>query len=719
MKPKKRLSAGDRYVLILNILVVIGLLANYFLSENYPRDKFKVHLFQFSIPIFLIVNSLFVLYWFIRTRVYFLISSATIGIYLAIFIVTFGFKKSTLLGNLVVVDNNFFSIGDQHDYLGNKVVMPEHPRLLLFKGDEEQIKKAIASETDLGKVHQIIINEADKMLTKYSSSDMKKQKKKLGVSRESLRRLFFLSYAWRITNQKKYLEKASDDLLNVCALDDWNPATFLDVSEITVAVSIAYDWLYADMPESDRMIVKRAIINKGLKPSLNPAYTSWLKVNHNWNQVCNTGMIYGALAVYEEDEAFAKDIINRSLSSLQLSMASYGPDGAYPEGFAYWSYGTNFNVLAITALQKIFNNDFGLIAQPGFLQSASYFENMTGTSGKIFNYSDASSDDAIQPNGAMFWYAGQLKDPSLTYVEHNELMASEDKDIAQNRLLPTVVLWGAYAPNNNNVPAPKTNMFVGNGRNPVAMMRNSWTDPNALYIGLKAGSATNNHAHMDAGSFVMDADGQRWAMDFGAESYRKLESKINQWDYTQESQRWGVFRYNNLAHNTLSVNNALQDVNATATITQSSKDENFQSAVTNSTDIYGGSLAKASRGVAIVDKSYGAIRDEIETADNEATVKWTMATAAAVKITSATTAELTQNGKKLILQLQAPAGITLKTWPTYSHNYYETRNPGTLFVGFETKVAAKTKAAFTVLLIPEKAQNKTTTIKPIAEWPHN
>nr|WP_294941961.1 heparinase II/III family protein [uncultured Mucilaginibacter sp.] len=637
---------------------------------------------------------------------------------MGIIITTFGLKKSTLFGNLILIDNNFFSIANQHDYIGSNAIIPNHPRLLLFKEDEDAVKKAISANNNLSRVHQIIIKEADKMLMKTSSSDMRKQKKKLGVSRESLRKLFFLSYAWRITHDKKYLDKTSDELISVCSLDDWNPSTFLDVAEFTVGVSIAYDWVYNDMPEAYRMIVKRAILNKGLKPSLNPAYTSWLTVNHNWNQVCNTGMIYGALAIYEEDEDFAKKIINRSLTSLQISMDSYAPDGVYPEGFAYWSYGTNFNVLAIAALQKSLKNDFGLIAHAGFLQSANYFENLTGTSGKIFNYSDASSDDAIQPNGAMFWFAAQKNDPSLLWVEQHELMASPDKDIATNRLLPTVILWGTNL-SDNKITQPKTDMYVGKGRNPVAMMRSSWTDPNALYIGLKAGSAANNHAHMDAASFVMDADGQRWAMDFGAESYRKLEAKISQWDYGKDSQRWGVFRYNNLAHNTISVNNSLQDINGTATITQSSTDSEFQSAVTNSTDIYGGALAKATRGVAIINRDYAAIRDEIESSSNEAAIKWTMATPATVKIVSANTAELTQNGKKLILQIQAPANLRLKTWPTYSHNYYESRNPNTIFVGFETKVAPKTKVAFTVLLIPERSINKTTTVKPISEWQHN
>lgn len=35
---------------------------------------------------------------------------------------------------------------------------------------------------------------------------------------------------------------------------------------------------------------------------------------NNWNQVCNAAMVIGALALYEDDEEFAKEIITRSVS---------------------------------------------------------------------------------------------------------------------------------------------------------------------------------------------------------------------------------------------------------------------------------------------------------------------------------------------------------------------------------------------------------------------
>ncbi len=140
-------------------------------------------------------------------------------------------------------------------------------------------------------------------------------------------------------------------------------------------------------------------------------------------------------------------------------------------------------------------------------------------------------------------------------------------------------------------------MWVANGKTPVALMRTSWTDPNAIYVAMKGGSASTNHAHMDVGSFVMDADGVRWAMDFGMQNYNSLESqKVDLWNMKQHSQRWDVFRYTNRVHNTLTVNDSLQRVAGKAVITGSSATPAFMYATTDLTEIYQNGLAACQSG---------------------------------------------------------------------------------------------------------------------------
>jgi len=376
-------------------------------------------------------------------------------------------------------------------------------------------------------------------------------------------------------------------------------------------------------------------------------------------------------------------------------MADYGPDGAYPEGYGYWGYGTSFNVMFLSAVEKAFKTDFGLSQKPGFMQTAGYFLNMTGPSNEAFNYSDSASRGDLSP--AMFWFASRLEDNSLLWVEKGHLVA---RGIGRDRLAPAALIWGAGVQIGKIVP-PTSRVWVGAGKNPVALMRTSWTDPKAIFVGFKGGSPSVNHGHMDIGSFVMEADGVRWAMDFGAQDYNSLESKgVDLWGRDQSSQRWRVFRYNNLVHNTLTIDGQFQRVAGFAPITRHSAEPAFMHAQVDMAAVYEGQLKKTHRGIGIVDERYVLVRDELETRDKETSVRWTLLTPAEVKITGPGSAELTLKGRKLRLMVREPAKVALKTWTTTPPNDYDAPNPGTTLVGFEIQIPAHTSTATTVFLIP-------------------
>ena len=603
----------------------------------------------------------------------------------------------------------------QPDYIGPSFSLPAHPRILIKLGDESVMKNMIATDATWGKMNQTLLSESDKMLTTLPLERIQIGRRLLATSREALRRIFFLSYAYRQTGKQDYLQRAEKELLAISGFSDWNPSHFLDVAEMTMAAAIGYDWLYEGLSPDSKTTIKEAIVKKGIEPSLDAKNNGWLKAEHNWNQVCNAGISYGAMAIYEDDPELAKKVINRAIESIVLPMADYAPDGAYPEGYNYWGYGTSFNVMFISAIEKLLGKDFGLSEKPGFLKTAGYLENMTGPSGDPFNYSDSGSSGGLSP--AMFWFAGKLKDPSLLWVERNYLLNSDPKSYLSDRLLPAIMIW-AGGTRMDNITPPKETMWVGKGKNPVALMRASWTDPAAIYVGMKGGSVSVNHAHMDIGSFVMDADGVRWAMDFGMQNYESLESKgIQLFGRTQDAQRWTVFRYTNLVHNTLAINGQHQKVEGYAPLTSSMTTPTFMNAMVDMTEVYKGSLLKANRGIAIVDKQYVVVRDEIETSKTESVIRWNMVTPAEVTIINKNQAELKKDGKKLILVVREPSNIVMKTWTTVPPNSYDAPNPGTMMVGFEVTVPAKTSIAITVELVPEKAiAAKRKKIQALRSW---
>lgn len=592
-------------------------------------------------------------------------------------------------------------------FKANSQNLPSHPRIILLKNEENIIAANIKNDKNWAKIHQTILAESDKIIVLPTLERIQIGRRLLDKSRECLRRVFFLSYAYRISKEKKYFDRCEAELLKVCQFSDWNPSHFLDVAEMTLGVSIGYDWLYDDLSENSRNIIKQAILKKGIEPSLDPKYNSWLSVSHNWNQVCNAGMTYGALAIYEENPTLSKQIIDRAKESIKLPLEDYNPDGAYPEGYGYWGYGTSFHILFLSALQTIQLMDNQI--DTGLIKTASYFQNMLGTSGKSFNYSDAGNGAGL--NAAMFWFAYQSKNNSLLFNEKNYL--DDASKMGGNRILPAAMIWGKDL-KLDNIDTPTQKTWIGQGKSPVAMMRTSWTDKNAIYVGLKTGSAAVNHAHMDIGSFVMDANGERWAMDLGMQEYESLESKgVKLWDKTQTGQRWEIMRYNNHYHNTLSFDNELQLVEKKAHVIQNTTTPNFMSAVTDLSSIYENKIKEAKRGLAILDNDIVVIKDEITNNEKPTQMKWLMVTQADVKILNANTFQLTQNGKKMYLKVLSNTKIELKTWNTDAVNSFDAPNPGAIRIGFLANLAASQKCDFTVLL---SSNNKTVKVKPLIQW---
>ncbi len=590
-----------------------------------------------------------------------------------------------------------------------------HPRILLFKGEEAAINQTIQKDTVWRNVHQVILQESDRLISIEPIKRIQIGRRLLDKSREAIRRLFFLSYAYRTTSNEKYLLRAEKELLTISAFSDWNPTHFLDVAEMTMAVSIGYDWLYNELSPASREIIREAIIKKGIEPSLNAKYNSWLTAEHNWNQVCNAGMTYGAMAIYESQPELARKIINRAIGTIVLPMKDYGPDGIYPEGYGYWGYGTSFNVMFISAVEKLFGSDFGLNAMPGFLKTAGFLESMTGPSGKPFNYSDAGSNGGFHP--AMFWLSKKINDPSVLWEEKRYLQRNSPIELVNDRLLPATMLWNGGVSMDQITP-PASTFWTGNGKNPMVLMRTSWSDSNALYVAMKGGSVSINHAHMDIGSFIMEADGVRWAMDFGMQDYESLESKgIQLFGRTQDAQRWTVFRLTNLVHNTLAINGQHQLVTGTAPITKSGNNPAFMFAVSDLSQIYNNQVSKSVRGIAIVNQNHVVVRDEIETRDTTTTIRWTMLTPASAQIIGKNQIELTKNGKKLLLKVKAKGKIQMKTWSTNPPRDYDAPNPGTTLVGFEITLPANTKTALNVSLLPgETGSKKFKKIAPLEKW---
>jgi len=590
-----------------------------------------------------------------------------------------------------------------------------HPRIMFYEEDEEAVSQSIRDNKHWEKLHLAILKQSEDIIDLPPVERIQIGKRLLDKSREALRRIFHLSYAYRMTREGKYLNRAEKELLAVSNFSDWNPSHFLDVAEMTLAVAIGYDWLFDDLSETSKKTIREAIVQKGLEPSFNEKYNWFLTATHNWNQVCNAGMTFGAMAVYEDYPDLAQETIERAVESIKLPMKDYQPDGAYPEGYGYWDYGTSFNVLFLDVIEKAYGSDFGLNKTPGFLETAGFYMNMTGATRLPYNWGDAGMGTNLTP--AMFWFAQKNQEAALLWVEKDFLKQEDYSKFTRNRLLPATLIWGRGM-DLDKIEEPTRKYWTGQGANPVAMMRTSWSDPKAIYVGFKAGSPSVNHGHMDIGSFIMESDGVRWAMDFGMQSYESLESKGMQiFGRTQDAQRWTVMRLNNFVHNTLTVDGQHQQVKGYAEIDRYSDDTDFQFAISNIGSVYEGQLKEAVRGIGIIGQQYVLVQDEIEALDKPTTIRWNMLTPAEVMIKDDVRAILEKDGQKLALKVVGPAGIQLTTWSTEPTTDYDAPNPGTIRVGFDYELKAGESATFKVLLIPGGKEDVTVPAeKTLEDW---
>jgi hypothetical protein len=136
------------------------------------------------------------------------------------------------------------------------------------------------------------------------------------------------------------------------------------------------------------------------------------------------------------------------------------------------------------------------------------------------------------------------------------------------------------------------------GELPIAVMRSAWDDPDATYLAIKGGTPNQSHGHMDVGSFVLEANGVRWALDLGTESYNRMRAaKLDLWNYSQDSSRWTTFRVGPEGHNILRFNGAAQDITGKGEIRTLPSVDGVIGNVVELTPLYRGQVTEVERTV--------------------------------------------------------------------------------------------------------------------------
>ena len=619
-----------------------------------------------------------------------------------------------------------------------------HPYLLFDKGKEDALKSNIAKDIRWTRVHSAILSECENILALADQTYVLDSRKEMhSQCCETVRRVMFLAYAYRMTSDERFLTKCLSEVRTFCCLDSWNPYHFLDVAELSFAAAFAYDWLYDYMDEQMRQTLVSSIRDKALLPSEtgNSYELRWMEMENNWCQVCHSSLAIAAMAIYDDEPVIAERIIERSKRKITIPMqAEYPPVGAYPEGIGYWGYGTALNAIFIDVLEHCLSSSevAAIKSVQGFMDTGQYFSQLITNTLNTFAFSD-NSTDLLLPEQVIFWFYGQTKDPTLLYrqaqlvdkftdpatdYKNGKPYSSKLVTGSYARHLPLMVLWGAGTGNMpvadmNKAVKPSSLFYIAEGQNPICVMRSGW-ETEDIWLGYKVGNPSCPHGHMDVGSFLFEYGGARFAVDLGSDSYSKVAAAGlggSMFNMEESSIRWNkLLRYNNFSHNTLTINGQVQKLERKSDFINHASDTGLMYAAADLTPSYEGQVEWLKRAVALVDRRFIVVEDYLKAASSDAHVVWNMTTKASAGYSYDPSSRIiTLKGKNGVGEVKtvrmkivfanhaaSPDGITVEMTPV--DNYlqpYETTAANHSFIRIRYKVTSGMTQRMKVYILPD------------------
>ena len=549
----------------------------------------------------------------------------------------------------------------------------EHPRILLDSDKLAQLRRdCIEDPIEPYKTwYEKVKSRANGQLYAGPFEHDDADELRLQSARSVESKLMQLSFIYMMEQDDTYMDAVFEEILNTSGYKqledgtyvkdetsdwvDWNPGHFLDTSAISVGYGLAYDWGYTywSRPENAQKaeILKQTLADFGLNAA-NQAYDKvseatywWTETDNNWSMVCNGGVGLAALALIDEPEytELCGDVVEKGLRAIERCIGHFAPDGAWFEGVGYWSYTVEYLCNYFGSLLSAAGTDYDYLNIEGIDKTGYFPIAMMGIRNTTFNLNDAGESTISAPE--FFFLAKQFNDTTLAKYHYYQL--------TELGYSPTLkdLLW--YEPSlvgdvSDLAEGMQTDFKFADTE--VATFRNAYFDQNGVFAGIHGGRNGINHGNIDAGQFIYEALGERWAIDLGGDAYN-LFGYFDNGD--KEKSRWGYYRNRGEGHNTIIINpDALADqpLGPTAPITGFFADDNVGIGIVDMQSIYEEETNSAQRGIYLDKNNFGMIvQDELEFKEAGGNnLYWFMHTKADIELVDeGRSAILTQNGKRL------------------------------------------------------------------------
>jgi len=172
----------------------------------------------------------------------------------------------------------------------------------------------------------------------------------------------------------------------------------------------------------------------------------------------------------------------------------------------------------LSALANCARHGLEFVRQSGILASAAALVEQPARPDGLFNFSDGH--DGVAFNPAFVLVRAKIASAELVCCQNPLLLhklASPATDTDEDRTFPLAgrLDRGACRRKFHRRVAARVARATAESRRRFSAVRGRI--PTRCSSPSRAGSAGLNHGHMDAGSFVLDAGGVRWACDLGAQ----------------------------------------------------------------------------------------------------------------------------------------------------------------------------------------------------------
>lgn len=362
-----------------------------------------------------------------------------------------------------------------------------------------------------------------------------------------------LGLLYQLTGDERYARKLREAMLYYSKYVRWTGQSFerrsppwhseLDTQKFGFGYAAGYDALHSFLSDSDRKTISESMIRLAVLPILNDwvlpgrRVHSFDSMGHNWWGVCVAGAGVCSLVLLGEDaraqgwidamDAGFEQWFRFPGNPLQNRVATFERAGPSYEGVGYTQYGVSEYLLYRWAWKNTYPDRKPAHIEPLDHLARFFLHTLYPTSNGSFsvNFNDSSLRDDATALILSLIACGLGTPEAARYLQ---LVHTHPKG-------PLFSLLRPFPKPAARTDLPNSCIYPDMG---WATMRTSWEN-DATLLAMKSGF-TWNHAHADAGSFILFKQGVPLIIDSGTCSYGRKEYST----YYRQSHAHNVILFN-------------------------------------------------------------------------------------------------------------------------------------------------------------------------------